>query len=328
MTTSQPRHVGRWVTLLVLVAGLVLYASGVFDHERIDPGRAPETAGLAAPAQTATAERGTAAVLEEAVGTVRSLREVAVAAQVTARVTAVDARVGDRVAAGSPLVILSDTDFVARFNRAKSQYERVRGFLARQAATPEQMEAAEAEYEQAKAAMEHTRIASPVDGVVAERHVEPGDLAVPGRPLLILLDPGSLRLEAQIREGLIGRIVPGATLDVVVPAAGVTLPGTVAEILPSADPRSRTFEVRVNLAATPGIHPGMFGRLQLPAGEREVVRIPAAAVTRTGQLETVLVQTDGGWRRRLITTGAALPDGAVEVLSGLAGGETVGVPTS
>ena len=84
--------------------------------------------------------------------------------------------------------------------------------------------------------------------------------------------------------------------------------------------------MRVNLSAAPGVYPGMFGRLRLPVGEREVVRVPAAAVERVGQLETVLLQGDGRWSRRLITTGAALPDGAVEVLSGLAGGETIGLP--
>jgi multidrug efflux pump subunit AcrA (membrane-fusion protein) len=324
--TWHSRHAGRWAALLALTAGVVLYATGIFDRERVHPGRAPTPAGLAAPARTAIAERGSVPVVEEAVGTVRSLREVVVAAQVTARVTSVSAKVGDRVTAGSPLVVLEDSDFVARFSHAKAQYDRVKGFLARQAATSEQMETAEAEYSQARVAMEHTRILAPVDGVVAERHVEPGDLAVPGRPLLIVLDPGALRLEAQIREGLIARIVPGATLDVAVPAAGTTLHGTVAEVLPSADSRSRTFEVRVNLTAVPGVYPGMFGRLRLPVGEREVVRVPVAAVERIGQLETVLLQDDGSWSRRLVTTGAALPDSAVEILSGLAGGEIIGLP--
>jgi len=74
------------------------------------------------------------------------------------------------------------------------------------------------------------------------------------------------------------------------------------------------------------VYPGMFGRLRLPVGEREVVRVPAAAIERIGQLETVLLLGDGSWSRRLITTGAAFPDGAVEVLSGLAGGETIGLP--
>ncbi|MEO8601057.1 MAG: efflux RND transporter periplasmic adaptor subunit [bacterium] len=324
--TLQHRQTARWVALMILTAGVVLYASGVFDRGLVRPGRAPEPAGLPAPPRTATARRGAAPVVEEAVGTVRSLREVIVAAQVTARVAAVHAKVGDHVTAGSPLVVLDDGDFAARFSRAKSQYDRVKSFLSQKAATTEQMEAAQSEYLQARAAMEHTRIAAPVDGVVAERHVEPGDLAVPGRPLLVVLDPAVLRLEAQVREGLIGQIVPGSSLDVVVPASGTVVRGTVAEVLPSADPRSRTFEVRVNLAAETGVYPGMFGRLRLPTGEREVVSVPAAAVERVGQLETVLVQGDGGWSRRLITTGAALPDGAVEVLSGLGGGETIGVP--
>jgi multidrug efflux pump subunit AcrA (membrane-fusion protein) len=324
--TPKDRHIARWATLLALTMGVVLYAAGVIDRDRVHPGRVPEPAGLPAPPRTATAERGVVPVVEEAVGTVRSLREVIVAAQVTARVTTVGAKVGDRVTAGSPLVVLENSDFVARFSHAKAQYDRVKGFLARQAATTEQMEAAEAEYSQAKVAMDHTRILAPVDGVVAERHVEPGDLAVPGRPLLIVLDPNALRLEAQVREGLIARIVPGGTLDVAVPAADTTLRGTVAEILPSADARSRTFEVRINLTAVPGVYPGMFGRLRLPVGEREVVRVPAAAVERIGQLETVLLQGDGSWSRRLITTGGTFPDGTVEVLSGLAGGETIGLP--
>jgi hypothetical protein len=70
----------------------------------------------------------------------------------------------------------------------------------------------------------------------------------------------------------------------------------------------------------------MFGRLRLPVGQRQVVRIPAAAVVRVGQLETVLLEWEGRWERRLVTTGNALAEGAVEVLSGLAGGETIGLP--
>jgi RND family efflux transporter MFP subunit len=326
--TPRWRTVLRWVGFLGLAVAVVLYAAGAFDAGRVRPGHLPAPPGLPAPPATAVAVRGRVPVVEEAVGTVRSRRRVAVAAQLTARVVSVGAEVGDRVAAGALLVALDDSDFAARFARAKAQYERVKGFLARRAATPEQMEAAEAEYRQASAAIEHTRIAAPIDGVVAERHVEPGDLAAPGRPLLVVLDPSALRLEARVREGLIGRVVRDARLEVELPAAGAVVPGTVAEVLPSADPQSRTFEVRVNLDPGPGIHPGMFGRLRLPVGEREVVRVPAAAVVRTGQLETVLVETDGVWQRRLVTTGVTAADGWVEVLSGLGGGETVGLPAA
>jgi RND family efflux transporter MFP subunit len=320
------RTVVRWGGFVALTLGVMLYATGAFQGARVEPGRLPTPPGLPPPGATTVAVRARVPIVEEAVGTVRSRRRVAVAAQVTARVVSIAAEVGDRVTAGAPLVTLDDSDFRARFARATAQYERVRGFLARQAATSEQMETAESEYLQAKAAIEHTRIAVPIDGVVAERHVEPGDLASPGRPLLVVLDPTSLRLEAQVRERLIGHITPGATLDVALPAADAIIQGTVAEVLPAADPQSRTFTVRVNFDPVPGVHPGMFGRLRLPAGERETVRVPASAVERIGQLETVGVREEEVWVRRLVTTGATAPDGTVEVLSGLRGGETLGLP--
>jgi hypothetical protein len=70
----------------------------------------------------------------------------------------------------------------------------------------------------------------------------------------------------------------------------------------------------------------MFGRLRVPAGTREVVRAPAQAVARVGQLETVVVREGERYERRLVTTGQRYDDGSVEVLSGLAGGESVGLP--
>lgn len=326
--SSGRRRLLRLVGFLGVVGLVVLYAAGAFHRGRIAPGRTGEPPGLPAPVGTARAERVTVPVIEEAVGTVRSRQRVAVAAQITARVLLVHATVGDSVRRGAPLILLDDSDFAAAYARATAQYERIRGFFARQAATAEQLEAAEAEYRQAKATIEHVRISSPIDGVVAERQVEPGDLAIAGRPLLVVLDPRALRLEAQIREGLIGYVRPGTHLDVVLPAVPLTLTGTVAEVLPAADPQSRTFEVRVNLEPSAGVYPGMFGRLRLPVGERQVVAVPSVAVARAGQLETVVVRSETGWVRRLVTTGAVLPDGSVEVLSGLAGGETIGVPAS
>jgi len=76
------------------------------------------------------------------------------------------------------------------------------------------------------------------------------------------------------------------------------------------------------------VYPGMFGRLRIPLGEREVVALPADAVVRVGQLETVTVKVEDHWERRLVQTGLALDDGRIEVLSGLGGGEQVGLAGS
>ena len=241
----------------------------------------------------------------------------------------------------------------ARLRQATLRNERMKTLVASKTVTPEVAEAAEADWLSAKAsvadaeaaiaaadaqreqaaqvvaeaeiALSHAKIASPVDGVVSERSVEPGDLAWPGRTLLVVLDPKAQRLEARVRESLIARVSKDQALDVVVPAADAAATGRVAEIVPSADPLSRTFTVRVDFGPVAGVHAGMFGRLRVPAGSREAVVVPRAAVTRVGQLESVVVLEGTRWLRRLVTTGPAAGADGVEVLSGLVGGETVGL---
>lgn len=368
--------------VVALAVVLVAVATGAFSGPRIEPGRTQEPPGEPAPARTIQAQRGQVQVFEPAVGTVRSRRNVAVAAQVGGTVLSVAIDAGQQVEAGSVAVTLDDRDLTARLaqarqglaaaeaaiqsaeegkaqgqarlEQARASFERVKGFHDEGAATAEQLEAAQAAFLEAKAAVagataqiaaaqasreqaqaavtsasvahEHATVAVPIDGVVAERQVEVGDLAWPGRTLFTVLDPHALRLEARVREGLIARITPGNELEIELPGIGQRLRGRVAELLPSADARSRTFEVRVEFEAPAGVLPGMFGRLRVPVGEREVVRVAAEAIVRVGQLEMVLVGDGGRFERRLVTTGTRFDDGTVEVLSGLVGGETVGLP--
>lgn len=241
----------------------------------------------------------------------------------------------------------------ARLEQARAHVERTRKLAEARAATAETLEAAESDYAQALAsvaeaeamlavssaqreqaaaglheaeiALGYARISAPLDGIVAERRIEVGDLALPGRTLFVVLDPAALRLDARVREGLVGRIHAGDTLEIEVPAADAVVAGKVSVVLPAAEARTRTFEVRVDFEAQEGIHVGMFGRLRLQSGEREIVRVPRGAVLRVGQLETILVKEGSEWLRRLVTTGATGQDGSVEILSGLSGDETVGI---
>lgn len=242
----------------------------------------------------------------------------------------------------------------AVLSQARKGYERVKGLVEARAATPEQFEQGEAAWLQATAGvaeaeaaiavaaarvqqaeealaetdvlLDYATIQAPLTGVVFMKNVEPGDLALPGKTLLEVLDPTKLRLVAQVREGLVGQITRGDELEVILPALDLPrrVVGRVAEVCPTADPTTRTFRVRIDLDPLPGLRPGMFGRLRIPMGERQVVRIPMAAVTRTGQLATVRVKVGERWERRMVTTGVALADGNIEVLSGLAPGEIVG----
>ncbi len=243
------------------------------------------------------------------------------------------------------------TQSEARRVLATKRYHRIQGFFEKKAATLEALEISEAEFLEAKAAVAaasaavasadaqvarakevvreaqvalgYARIVSPIGGVVAERQAEVGDLAFPGRTLLVIHDPMKLRLEARVRESLAAALEVGASLTVQLASLKRELTGTLDRVLPSADPLSRTFEARVNFDPIPGAHPGMFGRLEIPAGERMAIRVPSSTVKRVGQVESVLVRRGEELEVRLVTSGHVFDDGTVEILSGLSDGEEV-----
>ncbi len=238
----------------------------------------------------------------------------------------------------------------AAYAEVKARRERVRSYFQQEVATQEELEQVEAAWGKARAAVgeaarsvtaagaqlerarkqeeearvivSHTAIQAPYGGQVARRMVDPGDLAWPGKPLMVLHSPEALQLEAQVREGLIGRVERGTPFMVVVEALGVALEGFVEEVVPSGDPGSRSFAVKVSLPPEEGLLPGMFGRLRIPLDERPAIVVPEQAVRRIGQMEVVRVEEKGRWVRLFVKTGRRI-NGQVEILSGLHGNERV-----
>ncbi len=239
----------------------------------------------------------------------------------------------------------------AALARARSQHQRIRNFLAAGAATEQEMEQIEAELRQALAArdqavaglgraeagveqarrrveeaeiaLDYSWIDSPLNGRVIERRADPGDLAMPGKVLLTLESDSFLQLAAQVPESLVSRLSLGQEVDMEIDQQ--SFPGRVSEIVPSADPRSRTFTVKVILAERNGLLSGMFGRLLIPQDERAAILAPAEAIQRIGQLETVRILSAGQVKNQLVTTGMQR-DSDVEILSGLRGDEILLVP--
>lgn len=240
----------------------------------------------------------------------------------------------------------------AALTEARAGRDRVQRFLASKAATEQQMEKAESAFRQAEARvaqatsqmeqaragveraregvaeiqvlLDHTQVTAPIAGVVAERSVDPGELAWPGRPLLRIQDPSVLRLEAHVREGLTGQVIVGQDLEVWIDSLSQRLTGKVDEVVPLADPVSRKFTVKVRLPAEPRLLPGMFGRVSIPVGSVPTLLIPRSSVTSVGQLDMVQIRRGDRWVRRLVRLGEPYGED-VEVLSGLAPGEGLGV---
>lgn len=273
---------------------------------------------------------------EEVVGTVRPRLRAVLEAKVSGRIEEMHVVPGQLVRAGQLLVRLEDREIRARLDQARALHEQAeRDFRRRETLWREQTisraeyDAAEAQLRVALAALQeaetqlaHTRIVAPFDGRITAKHADVGDLAVPGRPLLEIEDPRALRLEADVPEALLDRVSLGQRLEVRIPAAQLTLEGTVSEITPVADPRTRTFPVKVDLPSQPGLRSGLFGRLVVPVAEVEAIRVPARAVLTRGQMELAYVVRGDRAELRLVKTGKRLGD-EVEVVSGLAPGEVL-----
>jgi len=183
---------------------------------------------------------------------------------------------------------------------------------------------AEAAVAESSTTVGFTKIRAPFAGVVTARLVDTGAMAAPGVPLLIVEDPSRFRLEANVDESQIGVVKLGATVPVVIDSlSGQEIAGKVVQIVPAADPASRTFTVKIELPANPMVRSGVFGRARFPRGQRELMVVPQTALLQRGQLDAVyVVNQDGLARLRYVTLGKP-SSGNVEVLSGLDNGERV-----
>lgn len=174
---------------------------------------------------------------------------------------------------------------------------------------------------QARAALGYTRIRAAFDGMVTAKQVDPGMLASPGVPLVTIEDTRGFRLEASVDEADLRTAKLGEAVPVAIDALGSELQSKVVQIVPAADPASRSFIVKLELPPDARLRSGVFGRARFPRGRHDAVIVPRAAVIERGQIQGVyVVGKEGQIELRYVTLGR-LSGAEVEVLSGLSGGE-------
>jgi membrane fusion protein, multidrug efflux system len=209
----------------------------------------------------------------------------------------------------------------AQVESAKSSVAAMR---ARRGAVQARIVQAGADVESASVAVSYLRLTAPFAGIVTRRLVEVGTMASPGTPLLTLEDERVYRLEAGVEEAFAGRVTLGAVVPVTISALGeLRLEGRVGEIMPAADPASRSVMVKIDLPATSGLRSGMYGRAEFARGERTALTVPKAALIERGQLVSVFVVDDLGEARLRVVTLGKEREGRVEVLSGVSEGDRV-----
>ncbi len=216
---------------------------------------------------------------------------------------------------------ISDQEFdeaSAKLKAAQAAFEMAR---AKRSQLDGRLAQADQQVRAAQVTRSYADVQAPFAGIVTAKSVDPGNLATPGAPLLTIERDG-YRLEASVEESKLGSIHVGQPVSVTLDGIDRTLDARVSEIVPAVDAASRSYTVKIDLPAEPGLRSGIFGRARFQLGSRSVLAIPFAAVTERGQLQSVFVEENGFARTRLITLGDQAKD-QVEVLSGLTAGEKV-----
>lgn len=269
---------------------------------------------------------------------VEAVQQTTVGAQVAGRILEVRADAGQRVAKGEVLMRIDAREASeaaraaeAQFAVAKLNYERQQQLLARKFVSQAAVDRAKADFDAAAAqraaagaSQSHATIVAPMAGVIARRHAELGDMAMPGVPLFTLYQPGSLRVTASVPQARLKdmRGVKGARVEF--PELGQWVEATGVQLLPTVDAATHVAPVRVNLPALPEAIPGMFARVHFVTGQAQKLTVPASAVVRRGEVAGVYVQgADQRLSLRQVRLGEAVGRGEIEVLAGLTAGEQV-----
>ena len=174
----------------------------------------------------------------------------------------------------------------------------------------------------ASAVADYTKIVAPISGIITTKPADLGATVFPGQPLMTIEDEGSYQLDLAIPESLGIKVKPGTPVQVTLDSTGSSFAAKIAEVVPTADPASRTFTAKVNFTVS-GLKSGAFGRATLAMGTAAGILAPKSALFERGALTAVWVVDAGKVARmRLVKPGRTLGD-KVEILSGLSAGEKV-----
>ena len=233
---------------VALVAWMTV--AGLAGCDRGEPGRVPPPSEAPRVVVTHPVVTGAAAAFP---ATVRAVERAELATRMSGSVVRVPVDVGSVVSRGEVVLVLDDADISARIRRAEAEAERAdRAFRRIEAlhgdgaATDQELDDARSAFRVAEAALEevraqraYTAIRAPFAGVVTARSIEPGDLAVPGRPVLTLAGSGALEAVADLPATWEGRVAVGDSLELVRPETGERIPVRVARLAPAVAGRRR-----------------------------------------------------------------------------------------
>jgi RND family efflux transporter MFP subunit len=286
---------------------------------------------------------------------IEAVRQSTISAQVMGRIVDLRVDVGDSVKVGQVVARIDEREAAqvlasseaqvaqarANLQNARLNLDRAKRLLeskfVSQAAVDQaeagykaaeaQLQAAEAGAGQAAVSKGYTTVVAPISGVVSARHVEGGEMATPGKPLLTTFAPGDMRVIAEVPQSMIAEIRSLSRATVELPSLNKWFKVKEMIIIPAADPHTHSTRVRLDLESSErDIYPGVYARAYFAIGHARKLVVPIDAVIRRSEVTAVyVIDAQGAAHFRQVRLGEAAGAGLVEVLAGVAAGEQVAV---
>jgi len=286
---------------------------------------------------------------------IEAINRATVSAQTSGRIVKINFDVNDYVEKGSVLMRIANKQQRARvaaaeaqeleaqasFNVASREYDRIKDIYGRKLVSKSDLDRAEATVKSAKerlsaatarlhdvsAALKYSVVLAPYSGVVVERHVELGELAKEGQPLMTGLSLSNLRVSANVSQHHANLLRQLKALTVVSDdqSPALRIQSENLRVSPQADFSQHSFIIRADLPKDiKNLFPGMFVKIEFDGPSKERLLIPQSAVANRSELRAVyLMNDDNKVQLRQVRLGEIWPDGRVEVLAGLQAGDKI-----
>ena len=303
--------------------------------------------------EIATAEPTTEPLQVRLSGNLEADRHTRLSTRQMGQVSQVFVRPGMHVHQGQLLVQLRQRDLTARLKQVQAEMEsartnfqiaakdlkRYKNLHASQSASDKELENARSAFQQRQAeltglkekeaatreSLHYTAIRAPYPGVITEKYVQPGDMAIPGKPLISLESNAQWKVFFHIPEAVISHLKINDPVRIVLSSVGISCTGTITELNSSGNQTGTPYVGKILLSDLPEpkkLYSGMYADVTVTTGHKRRLMVSRKVVFHQGQLTGLFMnQPDRTVFLRWVRTGIQLHD-SVEILSGLNSGES------
>ena len=305
--------------------------------------------------QVETVQLGDIPLMAVVPGSVVPEQKASIASRLIGYIKALDVQVGQKVKQGDLLFSIDSADIKSQITQANAAYQQALAGLRdakldfdrfsklfkeesvskqqydkmrlQYSVAQQSVAAAKSSLNQAKEQLHYANVKAPFDGVVVEKLAVAGDLAAPGKPVLVIENSASLSVQTEVAGDLFAVLRLGDEVRIELEGQSEPFRGTVYTLVGAANPKTRTHTVKLSLPKNLIINSGTFARVSFKRGVRQTMMVPESAVVNRAGIDGVFVVKEGKAFFHMVRTGLK-QNGLIEIQSGLALGETIVVSST